>query len=75
MTDKVTPALMSAKLIIPLLGVSRAHFYVMLGEGKFPAPCLKDGPRFIRWRASVVNNWLADPQAWIDANPAKGEIK
>ena len=62
--------LLSAKNIIPLVGSSRAHFYDLVREGKFPAPAFRDGPRFTRWRASDVQAWLTDPQAWIDAHTA-----
>ena len=60
--------LLAAKSVIPLVGASRAHFYDLVREGKFPAPAFRDGPRFTRWRASDVQVWLADPQAWINAN-------
>lgn len=62
--------LLSAKNVIPLVGSSRAHFYDLVREGKFPSPAFRDGPRFTRWRALDVQEWLADPQAWIDANTA-----
>ena len=67
-TGHALHGLLAAKAVIPLTGSSRAHFYDLVREGKFPAPAFKDGPRFTRWRASDVQAWLADPQAWIDAN-------
>ena len=60
--------LLAAKSVIPLTGSSRAHFYDLVREGKFPAPAFRNGPRFTRWRSVDVERWLADPQAWIDAN-------
>lgn len=60
--------LLAAKSVIPLVGASRAHFYDLVREGKFPAPAFRDGPRFTRWRSVDVESWLADPQAWINAN-------
>ena len=62
--------LLAAKKIIELTGSSRAHFYDLVREGKFPAPCFKDGLRFTRWRASEVQTWLNDPKSWIDAHTA-----
>ena len=62
--------LLAAKKIIELTGSSRAHFYDLVREGKFPAPAFRDGPRFTRWRASDVQAWLNDPQAWLDARTA-----
>ena len=67
-TGHALQGLLAAKSVIPLTGSSRAHFYDLVREGKFPAPAFKDGTRFTRWRASDVQSWLADPQAWIDAN-------
>ena len=64
--------LLAAKSVIPLIGSSRAHFYDLVLVGKFPGDAFKDGPRFTRWRSSDVAHWLADPQAWIDANTAVG---
>lgn len=49
---------------------SKSHLYNMLARGQFPQPCLRCGPRFTRWNAAAVDSWLADPQAWIDANTA-----
>ena len=67
-TGQALQGLLAAKSVIPLIGSSRAHFYDLVREGKFPAPALRDGPRFTRWRAVDVQIWLDDPQAWIDAN-------
>lgn len=67
-TGQALHGLLAAKSVIPLTGSSRAHFYDLVREGKFPPPAFKDGSRFTRWRASDVQVWLADPQAWIDAN-------
>ena len=62
--------LLAAKKIIELTGSSRAHFYDLVREGKFPPAAFRDGPRFTRWRASDVQEWLNDPQAYIDAHTA-----
>jgi len=67
-TGQALQGLLAAKSVIPLIGSSRAHFYDLVREGKFPSAAFRDGPRFTRWRASDVQVWLADPQAWIDAN-------
>ena len=68
--NETWPGLLAAKKIIELTGSSRAHFYDLVREGKFPPPAFRDGPRFTRWRASDVQSWLSDPQAWIDAHAA-----
>lgn len=46
---------------------SKSHLYNMLARGQFPQPTLR-WARFTRWNAAEVDRWLADPQAWIDAN-------
>ena len=69
-TGQALHGLLAAKSVIPLTGSSRAHFYDLVREGKFPPPAFRDGPRFTRWRALDVQEWLNDPQAWIDANTA-----
>ena len=69
-TGQALHGLLAAKSVIPLTGSSRAHFYDLVREGKFPPPAFRDGPRFTRWRALDVQEWLNDPQAWIDAHTA-----
>ena len=68
LSSQALQGLLAAKSVIPLVGASRAHFYDLVREGKFPAPAFRDGPRFTRWRSVDVERWLADQQAWIDAN-------
>jgi prophage regulatory protein len=60
--------LMASKEIVAAAKISRAHLYAMLARGQFPQPALRCGPRFTRWKASDVQEWLADPQGWITAN-------
>lgn len=60
--------LLAAREVCQLTGVSRAHWHSMVKEGRAPSPALRWGTRFTRWRASDVQKWLADPQAWLDAN-------
>lgn len=66
--DAKWPGLMDAKKAISLLAISRAHFYALVREQKFPQPALRQGPRFTRWKAADVQTWLADPAGWIAAN-------
>ena len=47
---------------------SKSHLYNLIARGHFPAPVLRDGPRFTRWHAGEVEAWLADPRAYIAAN-------
>jgi predicted DNA-binding transcriptional regulator AlpA len=64
----VWTGLMAAKQIVKAVNISRAHLHSLVKAKKFPAPALKEGPRYTRWRASDVQAWLADPQAYIAAN-------
>jgi prophage regulatory protein len=38
---------------------SRATIYRLISQGQFPEP-FKLGPRAVAWRASDVDNWIAD---------------
>ncbi|HQS32741.1 MAG: hypothetical protein B7X59_05840 [Polaromonas sp. 39-63-203] len=60
--------LLAAKQIVKIVNVSRAHLHSLVRAKKFPAPALKEGPRYTRWLARDVQAWLADPQGWIAAN-------
>ncbi|OQW88311.1 MAG: hypothetical protein BWK72_08440 [Rhodoferax ferrireducens] len=60
--------LMAAKEVCQLTGVSRAHWHSLVKEGRAPAPALRWGTRFTRWKSSDVQGWLADPQGWIAAH-------
>ena len=60
--------LLGAKEICALANISRAHLYNLTREGRFPAPALRVGPRFTRWKGEDVRAWLSDPAAWIAAN-------
>lgn len=39
-------------------GFTRGWIYVLVREGKFPAP-VKVGKRAIRWRQSEVSDWIS----------------
>ena len=47
---------------------SKSHLYNLMARGQFPQPSLRCGPRFTRWNCRDVDNWMANPQLWIDAN-------
>lgn len=77
MQTKQSPAetwqgLMAAKEVCRATGVSRAHWYSLVREQRAPAPALRLGTRFTRWKASDVQAWLADPQGWIAAHTETG---
>lgn len=67
-TAGTTQGLLAAKEVCQLTGVSRAHWHSMVKEGRAPAPALRWGTRFTRWKTSDVQIWVSDPQAWRDAN-------
>jgi predicted DNA-binding transcriptional regulator AlpA len=46
---------------------SKSHLYNLMARGHFPQPVLRMGPRFTRW-GSDVDQWFADPAAWIATN-------
>jgi predicted DNA-binding transcriptional regulator AlpA len=60
--------LMASKEIVATAKISRAHLYSMLARGQFPQPALRCGPRFTRWIASDVQEWLSDPRGWITSH-------
>jgi predicted DNA-binding transcriptional regulator AlpA len=62
------PALYTQHDITSRGSFSKSHLYNLIARGHFPAPVLKDGPRFTRWSAVEVDAWLADPRAYLAAN-------
>lgn len=44
-------------------GVSRTTIYEWVKKGQFPKP-VKIGGRAIAWRASDLNQWAENPEAW-----------
>lgn len=65
---KTHAGLMAAKEVTKTANFSRAHLYVLVSRAQFPAPALRCGSRFTRWKASDVHTWLADPAAWMAAH-------
>jgi predicted DNA-binding transcriptional regulator AlpA len=65
--------LMASKEIVATVKISRAHLHALVREKRFPAPALRIGPRYTRWKASDVQTWLADPQGWQIAH-AENEV-
>jgi predicted DNA-binding transcriptional regulator AlpA len=57
--------LMAAKEVTRAVNISRAHLYCLAKEGKFPAPAIRIGSRFTRWRGEDIREWMRDPSAWI----------
>lgn len=62
------PALYSQRDILACGKFSKSHLYNLMARGQFPQPALRCGPRFTRWKASDVQEWLTDPQGWITAH-------
>lgn len=60
--------LTSQREIIARGGFSKSHLYNMLARGQFPEPALRCGPRFTRWSTASVDQWFADPAAWMGAH-------
>jgi predicted DNA-binding transcriptional regulator AlpA len=74
--EKQSPAtiwqgLMAAKQIVQVTNVSRSHWHALVKAGKAPAPAVRDGTRFTRWRAIDIFNWVSDPAAWAQAHSHK----
>ena len=66
---QVWAALTSGKEIDKRLGISSAHRHSMVKRGLFPAPAIRMGTRYTRWKSSEVIEWASDPQGWIARNP------
>ena len=48
--------------LLRTIGVSRATAYRYMGSGRLPKP-IKLSSRFVAWKASAINEWLAHLQA------------
>lgn len=68
---EIHAGLMAAKDVTRTANISRAHLYAMVSRHQFPAPALRCGSRFTRWKASDVHTWLANPQGWIETNTSR----
>jgi len=71
---EVWQGLMAAKEIVRTTKVSRAHWHSLVKEGRAPAPALRIGTRYTRWLASDVQEWLSDPQGWINAHAPEAQV-
>ena len=50
-------------------GLTRSTIYRLMRAGEFPEP-LKIGPRAVRWRATEIENWIAErPRASGNTKP------
>jgi predicted DNA-binding transcriptional regulator AlpA len=70
--DKALPRLYALPDILLRGKFSKSHLYNLMARGQFPLPSLRCGPRFTRWSAAEVDDWLADPQGYVNAHPVKG---
>jgi len=66
--DKAPPRLYAIPDILLRGNFSKSHLYNLMARGQFPLPSLRCGPRFTRWSASEVDDWLADPQSYVNAH-------
>lgn len=58
----VADCLLDSESLGRLLGMSRASIRVALCRGRFPLKPIRIGRR-LRWRASVIRNWLDSQSA------------
>ena len=66
-TDAKLPSQLYCERDITLRGkFSKSHLYNMVARGEFPRQVITQ-KRFARW-GSDVDDWFADPAAWIKAN-------
>ena len=65
---EIWQGLMAAKEITKTANISRGHWHSLVKDRLAPAPALRLGTRYTRWKASDVQEWLADPQGWIAAH-------
>jgi prophage regulatory protein len=47
--------------LVPILPVSRSGLYLLIREGRFPAP-QKLGPKIIFWPVAQIREWIAGNQ-------------
>ena len=66
-------ALVSAREIVEQVNISRAHLHTLVKSQKFPAPAIKAGSRYTRWRWSDITAYLEDPAGWVERNTAAAE--
>jgi predicted DNA-binding transcriptional regulator AlpA len=66
--------LIAMKVVTQIAGASRAYIYELLRRQQFPAPAVRMGSRFTRWRTSDVRAWAADPHAWIAKQTAASTL-
>lgn len=68
-------ALVSAAEFRALTGDSHSGFYKKLRNGQLPAPALRTGPRYTRWKAADVAAYLSDPQGFVNATSDAAQVR
>lgn len=63
-----THALCTLPEIMGRAKISKSAVYSWIAQGKFPKPFLVLGPRYTRWSVQEIDQWMADPAAWIAAH-------
>lgn len=63
--EPTIPASLISMAEITARGISKSHVYQLIRQGRFPQPTLRIGTRFTRWSAESINEWFADPAAWM----------
>lgn len=66
-------ALISLKLVMPVVGMKHSALYARITAGTFPRP-LRLSYRCARFRAGDVRAWLADPMGWHQGKAIDAEL-
>ncbi len=66
--------LYSAKDFCERADISRSHLSNLRTRRAVPAPVVSL-PRFVRWAAQDVENWIADPAAWLARDESTAEVR
>lgn len=60
--------------LLAYLKLGKSTIFAYVARGQFPQPRnLTPGGRAVGWKKSDVDAWLADPDAWVEANKKNAE--
>ncbi len=55
--------------LVEITGLGESTIFALIARGSFPRPIrLTPGGRAVGWRQSVIEAYLADPDAWVANN-------
>lgn len=73
-TTPRAPKIVRMRDLPGIVGLGASTIYASIASGKFPKPTkLLSGGRATGWPLAIIEEFLANPEAWAAANAGQGE--